>query len=270
MRHLFQPKNVLLLVASCLGGSFATAAPGYAATFANSQAFFQFNIDAPAIGTITTTEATATARQGTVLANSLADAEAFSFGLNSVTLNDVSSVVSGDGSSYFGQTRGEASILSDFAITGGDQFSFDFFGFLNLEAEVDDPSIESAKASGIIEFQLLDLSSGDILEEFSLLGQVDSSNRNDFIGVHDVTTGISLLSAESFTNFGGLQESGFTSVVGSYTQTFEKSTVLRLVEVKSTQAMVKAPEPTGSFLTLVIVAGGCLTVARRRLSAYQS
>ncbi len=244
--QLFQ--KVLLLFAPCLAISMVTISPSKAATLANSEGNFLFTGFSQNPSTVSNNidfDVTATAISEGAKLSTEADADAIFVVDPALGSNSSSTSALGEVGDYLGTAESEATIRGVFDITAGTDFNFNFFGDLALETSIDDPSTESARASGDIFFTLIDTSNNQVVDFFSLTGNLTTVGNNDFIAYNN-SGNISLNNDATTTDysFGGNEEFAEAYIIGSYDRYFENSTTLALVEVKRNQVEVSAvPEP---------------------------
>ncbi|MBO3464357.1 hypothetical protein G7B40_002445 [Aetokthonos hydrillicola Thurmond2011] len=253
-QHLGFAKRILLLVTPLVSSSVLAPSSSQAATLASSVGQLQFPTFSQSpvdVGTGVSTNTLTTARNGLAIATSQATAsfiatppEASNFSISEAF---------GQGRDYLAQAESQATVLGDFVVDAGKQFSFDFAAQLNLKTSIDNPPQENARASGDISFVLLDRDTNSVLDFFTLVGNLNTEGGGDFLATqksNDIN--LSILSKDS--NFGGQQEFATASVKGSVQRSFDRQTNLALVEVKRNRAEVRAPEPS-TRLALLLGAG---------------
>jgi hypothetical protein len=266
MREYLNKAKRLLLTAPALAGSALAGSPTQAATFAAAQAdavFFNFSEAPVLIGADAETETFAMAQNG--LATAIAEAQAQFVVEPPAAFNATFSEALGEGRDYLATARSEASVIGVFDVE--DNFSFDFVATLALQTSIDNPSAESARAAGDISFALLDFNNGTLLEFFSLVGDINTPGHGDFIA-SQISENVTIEVLDRIANFGGNEEFAISSVVGSLQRNFPEPIALALIEVKTTQTRVQAPEPSG-ILALVFSGGmiGVLCRAKKKSSS---
>ncbi len=254
MKHYLQlTKQFLLVITPLLASSMLVTLPSRAATFASSEGKFQFTGFSQTPLRVVTSSDTSTStigESGSVIA--LAQAEAFfTQKFPAQAFNYSWSVARGENNAYLGEAESEASLLGVFNVKANSNFSFNFAGNLDLSTSIDNPSYENARASGEISFALFDTANDDILEFFSLSGNLITKGDGDFITYEksdNVTLKNNLAPAPSL---GERQEFATASVQGFVKRTFASQTNLALIEVKKNKVMVKTPEPSTSLAFLL-------------------
>ena len=246
--------NHLLWFVTPLVTSVLAISPTLAATLASSTA--RFTIDnlshnPQKVSTLTDTNTfTIAPSSGSVTAKADANAMATFDPNNPPTRfsNYSWSETSGQGSDYFGLAQSQAGVIAyDFLVGKNETFSFNFNSFLGLETSID-TQFETASAAGNLSFQLYDSSSGNLLDNLTIDGNLTTPGRDDFLDIEN-SKHISFKPSETFVekSFGGTQEVAKASVSGQFSRMFDNLTNLTLVEVKTNQASVQVPEP-GDFL----------------------
>jgi hypothetical protein len=244
-------KRILLLVTPAIATSMLAASPSQAATFGSSEATFNienFNRNPLDIRTITDTLTNTISTGSPVNANANANANfkvdpnyALTFASNSSI-----SKAQGQGSSYLGEGQSFAAVLGyDFLVQPGETFSFDFNGLLNLKTSIDNPKAENATANGLLKFELFDSTTNTVLDSFSIVGNLATPGNGDALEFKQ-SGSITLDPNQTSFNksFGGTQEFAQVAVKGKYSRTFDKLTYFTLVETKTNQVRVQAPEPS--------------------------
>lgn len=268
-RHLRLIKRLLLLATPVMASSMLIASPSQAATFASSEATFNienFNRNPLGIRTITDTVTKAISTDGQVNANANANANfevdpnfALTFASNSST-----SESKGQGVSYLGEGQSFAGVIGyDFLVQPGETFSFDFNGLLDLKTSIDNPTAENATANGLLKFELYDTEGNTLLDSFTIAGNLATPGNDDALDIKQ-SNSITLNPRQSSynTSFGGTQEIAQAAVKGNYSRTFDQSTYLTLVETKTNQVRVKAPEP--STVLSLLFGCGILAMTKKR------
>jgi len=259
--QLTQP--FIYCLTSLVSGWAIAVSPVHAATLASSEAqvkITNYSHQPLDILPFTLTNTFTNATQGQVTANADAHAE-FIQPENSLpnSFNSSWSRTSGQGKDYLGVAESTAGIiLYNFEVGANEDFSFDFNTLLNLKTAIDDPTFEQASATGNILYQLYEHENGNILDFFTVSGHLNTLGFGE---------GIDIQNSQNFqwgfkepldTKFGGQSEVVNASLVGHYSQHFDNLTYLTLVEVKSNQASVKAPEPSPAFALICFCLIGSL------------
>jgi hypothetical protein len=215
--------------------------PGFAATTATSGArvnIGNFSHNPSDVTVLTDTNTLTSTTNGEASADANAEASFLVAPSTPVTqaYNTSFSTVNGDGNNYFGKADSFAGLIGyDFTLGAGETFSFNFNTFLGLETSVDNPSFESTSAVGSISFALFDSSDlNNPLDFFTLNGNLESQGGNDYIKSQK-TSSINLISNDTQSSFGGMQESAFASIQGLFSRTFYSLTHLTLIEGKVNQ-----------------------------------
>ncbi len=234
-------QRLFLCIAPLVTGSVFIALPGFATTTATSGAIVNidnFSHNPSDVTTLTDTNTLTIATDGNVSANANAEASFLVAPSTPLTqaYNTSFSTVNGDGNNYFGQADSFAGLIGyDFTIGAGETFSFNFNTFLGLETSVDNPSFESTSAAGNISFVLFDSSDlNNPIDFFTLNGNLASQGGNDYINSQN-SASINLISNDTKSSFGGMQESAVASIQGLFSRTFYSLTHLTLIEGKVNQ-----------------------------------
>ena len=250
-QHLGLINRIFLLATPVMASSMLVALPSQAATFGSSEATFNienFNRNPLGIRTITDTVTNAISTDGQVNANADANANfevdpnpALTFASNSSV-----SEAQGQGVSYLGEGQSFAGVIGyDFLVQPGETFSFDFNGLLDLKTSIDNPTAENATANGLLKFELYDNENNSLLDSFTIAGNLATPGNDDALDLKQ-SSSITLDPGQTSynTSFGGTQEFAQAAVKGNYSRNFDKSTYLTLVETKTNQVRVQAPEPS--------------------------
>ncbi|WP_414582137.1 PEP-CTERM sorting domain-containing protein [Scytonema sp. PCC 10023] len=268
-QHLGLINRILLLATPVMASSILVASPSHAATFGSSEATLNienFNRNPLGIRTITDTVSNAISTDAQVNANANANAY-FEVDPNSALTfasNSSSSKAQGQGASYLGEGQSFAGVLGyDFLVQPGETFSFDFNGLLDLKTSIDNPTAENATANGLLQFALYDSENNSLLDSFTIAGNLATLGNDDALEIKQ-SSSITLDPGQTSynTSFGGTQEIAQAAVKGNYSRTFDKSTYLTLVEIKTNQVRVQAPEP--STVLSLLFGCGILGMTRKR------
>lgn len=273
-RHLGLINRILLLATPVMASSMLVASPSQAATFGSSEATFNienFNRNPLGIRTITdtVTNVISTDRQVNANANANANFQVYPNSALTFASNSSTSKAQGQGVSYLGEGQSFAGVIGyDFVVQPGETFSFDFDGRLDLKTSIDNPTAENATANGLLEFALYDSQTNSLLDSFTIAGNLATPGNNDALEIKQ-SSSTTLDPGQTFynTSFGGTQEIAQADVKGKYSRTFDKPTYLTLVETKTNQVRVQAPEPS----TVLSLLFGCgilgMTGKRKRKAA---
>ena len=258
---LQQGFRVVLGSIPVLTGLTFAATPSIAATFsrASGDAFlYGFSHDPLSVATLTDTDTFTLATGGFVEAEATADA--FFETENPLFDEQIPLPFAGNsslaeafgvGQEYVGIAKSEAAVIGwNFFVGKGETFSFDFLSAMELETYVDNPRGETAIAEGNISFFLFDESTQSVIDFFSVYGLLKTA-RNDDIFAMDSGDGFTVLEESYGDSLGGNQEFINAAYLGEFSRYFDEDTYLTLVEVKTSYAMVKAPEPS-SFVALFV------------------
>lgn len=235
-------QKLCLFVAPIAATSTFVAAPSQAGTFARSEsAVFVTNFSHTPDRFSTFSDTQTEAISGSVLA----EAEAEANFVPEIGDNFVWTEAGGDGSDYQGNAFGVASIVGFFSIDRQETFSFDFLTLTSLESAIDDVSFETASAFGQIQFELFDHTSGNLLDSFGVVGQVDLPAGEAGIEFA-ANPNVSVI---PFQESSSQPKSGFATAAfaGRYARPFGSSIQLKLVETKTNRASIAAkpvPEPS--------------------------
>jgi hypothetical protein len=250
MKKYLEFSKRLFLVTPLLATVFAVS-PSRAATFASSEANFTFtNFSQRASGVSADVQSdTLTVEQGGTV-KALAKPQAFFLQSPLRGINSSLSIAFGENRDYLGEAKSEATLIGFFDVDENTPFSFDFAGNLKLSTSIDNPPIENARASGDIAFALFDTTNNNILDFFSLAGNLETEGNDDFIS-YQQSDNINLKNPVTESSFGGQQEFATAAVEGSFKYTFANKTNLSLIEVKRNQVRVTAPEPSTGIALLL-------------------
>lgn len=275
MQKLLNSKYFLLLAFPAITGSLITATPSIAGTLAFSESGFRldnFNINPLDIKafTKTNTQTVSLSDQGKVNAdaNANADFDTFANVAESFANNISLSTATGEGKDYFGIAKSFANVTGyNFKVADDGIFSFDFMGFLNLQASVDNPATEYALSDGLISLQLYDQDNGVLLDSLSIQGNTntDTDNDSNFL-IQNKTDNFSFIPTEtSFnTEFNSIKKYAVAGIKGNYSRKFAAGANISLFELKTNHARVVVPEPT-SNLALVFGAASILIITKTKL-----
>lgn len=256
-------QNFFLVTAPILASSIFVISPSKAATFAisNSQVGFENFSQIPSdVATFTDTDTLTDGENGRVRA--IANASANFLQIPPLAVNSNLSLAFGENQDYLGLAESQSEIIGNFDIEADTNFTFDFSAFLNLETSIDNPPGENARASGDISFLLFDIENNNVLDFFSLTGNLSTEGENDFIALQK-SDRVNISQRVVDTNFGGNEESLVAFVGGSYKRNFTDETNLALIEFKRNRVRVTAPEPSIS-LALLVSSGVIGVVLKRR------
>lgn len=257
IKHFIQLTTPLIAIS-------VLASPSQAATLALSNGALEFTnfTQSPLnIGTQTNTNTLTVAKNGIVQAQAIADALFISAPPEAT---DVSlSQAWGEGRDYLGLAQSEASVIGDFVVDADTPFSFNFQAALNLKTSIDNPPHENARAGGDISFVLFDKTNQSVLDFFSLEGNLTTPGDNDFVALQK-SDNIALSVPSLDSEFGGNQEFATALVKGSLQRSFAQKTDLTLIEVKTNQARVQAPEPSTTLALLLSCGAIGIAAIRRR------
>lgn len=256
-------QNFFLVAAPILASSAFGISPSKAATFAisNSQVEFEnFSQISSDFVSFTDTDTLTDSKNGSVRA--IANANVDFLEAPAFATNTNLSLAFGENQDYLGLADSQSEIIGNFDIQADTNFSFNFSAFLNLETSIDNPPAENARASGDISFLLFDLENNNILDFFSLTGNLTTEGENDFIGLQ-TSERVNISQAVADTNFGGNEESLVAFIRGKYERNFANETNLALIEFKRNRVRVTAPEPSIS-LALLVSSGVIGVVLKRR------
>lgn len=272
------PKANILIAFSTLSVALFNA-PGWevkpagAATFANSTGVVEidnFSHRPESVSTLAETDTFTFSSGGSVTA--IADADAVitnppclpEICFPTVAGNYSSSSAFGEGSEYLGVAQSTAAVIArNFYLGAGETFSFDFRSFLGLGTSIDTSPKEAANALGNIAFYLFDSSRPETHFGFlNISGGLNTAGDGDFLTV-DASDSFNLAQTLN-TSFGGFEEYALAEVAGNFSYTFEDATYLTLVEVKTNQVMVKAPEPSGTIALLLLSGFGSAIALKKK------
>lgn len=248
------------LVIGTVLAEFATVgiitSPSQAASLALSEATVEFsNFSSSPLDTLASTSAnTFAAAEPDSSAVAVAEAEALFVVEPPSAFNSTLSAVVGEGSNYSGLAESQAQIVGNFFVEANQSFAFDFTADFNLSTSVDEPTVESASATGDLGFFLVDTNEQtNIYDFFVVSGNLTTPGTNDFI--YSKKSDNLTLSLNSYADdFEGPQESITVSVDGSLERSFDQPTAVTLIEAKVNQTSVPVPE-TESAIALLLFLG---------------
>lgn len=270
MKRVSHILSATAIISAGVTGALTAALPGNAATLALSEGTALFNnFTQSPIGTDTSvTVDTLTISSGSPVVVE-GTASAFFEENPPTALNTVISQAFGSGSNYLGIAESEAAILGQFEIAANTVFGFDFLGDLNLQTQIDDPSRERASAAVGIVFALLSDASVDeppiVLDAFEVFAQLQTPGDNDQLTAQatpDINWQFDQADLTGAPD--GLTESAIATFSGTYNRFFEQSALLTLVEVKTSQAKVKAVPEFSSLIALLLSSCALIGVKRRQ------
>ncbi len=186
--------------------------------------------------------------------SSIAQAKANFFVEPTLTIGEILSIATGEGSNYFSSAQSEAQIIGDFAVESGDFFSFEFTAAINSLTLVDNlSSNESASAAGELSFLLVDTLNPNLVYDSFLL--TFNSSLPDASNLLNVQTSENfLLASSSLSSSSELTKNVSTAVLqGSFSYQFDNSTNVSLVQNKTNKGSVAVPEPKALLGSLFFV-----------------
>ncbi|MGV0024460.1 hypothetical protein [Phormidesmis priestleyi] len=264
-------QRLLLLLVPLVAVSSIAANPANAASKAFSEAkvnLFDFSHNPLDVFAAIDSQTFISATNGTATAIATPKA-VFLNGSKARAQNSSLSQAAGDGIAYQGIAKSFAGVIGyNFEIAAAESFSFKFDTLLKLATVTDNPARESARASGNINFQLLDSSDEEnpiVLDEFSIFGALTTPGKFDLLEVTDHENFTFNPRKTAFTrSFGGNKESATAKTQGIFSRFFSQKTRLTLIEQKENQAIVEAvPEPM-SALALLFTASMMVSGAIKR------
>ncbi|HIK30423.1 MAG TPA: PEP-CTERM sorting domain-containing protein [Oscillatoriales cyanobacterium M59_W2019_021] len=193
------------------------------------------------------------------------EASAFFSTIAPVASNRLSATAIGDrGTNARGIAQGTSTVLGNFFIDrqpGNEVFSFDFNLSSLLQAVVENPQREQARATANISFLLLGGANENdrtVLDFFSFSSKLTKTE--NFLENSYSTQKSSNFAFDFFDNSSD-SNSNTINILGSYQRSFQAPTYLTLVEVKQGNATTNVPEPIS---TLGAGAAALLGVAFKR------
>ncbi|MHC5776888.1 hypothetical protein [Nostoc sp.] len=262
-QHLQFSKRLLLFVTPLLASSVVATSPSQAATFALSEGQLVFtNFSQSPWGTFTDTHTNTGAifQGGNVKAS--ADAQATFKVLSPEALNSSLSLAEGMNNDYLGLAETQAKLIGNFSIGAGKSFYFDFTTLGNLKTSINDSSKEEAKANGDIFWAFIDKDHNNkTLDFFNIKGNLFTENDGDFLKINQ-SKNVAITNQRIKSNFGGKEEFATVLVEGFLKRVFANTTNLALVEVNTSQVVVKAPEP--SVNVALLISSGVIGIVLKR------
>lgn len=235
--------------------STVTIQAAQAATFASSSATTTLSDFRPLAIEPATEAGINTQSIATDLGSVTAHAEALAFLSSSEGNNFSISQAEGKGLNYSGVANSFATVIGWFQVAANQSFSFNFFSRLNLLAVVENSRVETASAFGAIRYGLFNDTTDQLLDSFTLFGQVSSSSGFNTLGLVP-SEHVSLSQFSGQLRFSENQAIALAEIGGVYSRTFASATDLRLEEIKINQARVQTvPTPAvlpGIFTFLIL------------------
>ncbi len=262
--HLNFSKIVSLVSTSLVASSVVISSPCYAATFALSEATFNFvgfNQTPEDIFTNGNTNTVTLAGNGNENVTANADANGLFDAVRIKASNLSKSTASGTGKNYLGLAESVADLKGIFKIAENTTFSFEFTADLNLEVLIDNPAVESAKANGNIFFGLFDVDTNILFDFFSLRAGLNTPNDSDFLNF-DTSNKVTIKNSVTTISTGSKKESAKASIEGFFQRTFANKINLALVEFKRNEAKVTVPESSG--LIALLFCSGIVSLSLKR------
>lgn len=186
--------------------------------------------------------------------SSLAQAEANFFVEPTLTISEILSSATGEGSDYFSSAQSKAQIIGDFTIDASEIFSFDFQAAVNALTLTDNlSSIESASASGNLSFLLVDTLNPSLVYDSLLLAfslNLPISNNSLSLQTSD---NFSVENSTLSSNSDPTRNITSALLQGSFSHQFENSTNITLIQDKNNQGSVAVPEPEALLGSLFFV-----------------
>ena len=275
-------KKVILRVTPVIATWMLSSAPVLAATLAGSfgeLTFTNFNQESTEVGAINEAEGSAKSNSD----DSVADFQNFSItnsdleGSKEIS-NVADSLVFGEGSNYTASAKTAPRFFANFDVDSNETLSFNFTAYLDVEASVDKPGVETANAAGNISFYLVDttgtsadnrldflnstqldpnqIPQNNILESFTVAASTDALGNSSTSNTSSQNVNFS---SNSSNNVSGSQAINSSFFEGSVERSFKEDKNVTLVAFKNTKVKVKVPEPQtalGSilFAALIVIA----------------
>jgi hypothetical protein len=252
MKQLLEfTKRCLLVAAPLLTSYIVASAPSQAAGFASSSGGAEFNNlnQIPqSTGSQTTTDAFVISGDGAAIATAYANAL---LSVNPPTGFNLSvSQALGTGNNYLAKAQSQTSIIGSFVVDAGQNLTFDFTSFLNLQTQVDNTSSDYAFASGIVSLLLFEDNNPQPLDFFTLASNIVADASTNFIELDN---------SNNFTINSVINQlpndinNKSVTVQGSFSSSFSTTTSLYLVEVTNNLTVVQSVPESGNTLGLVCV-----------------
>jgi hypothetical protein len=254
--------RLVCITTSLFASSMLVSAPSQAATFARSTGVFEFtrfSQNPLSVGTFVDNNTLTIATNG--LSRATANSTAVFLKNPATGFNISTAEVLGENRNYLAIADSEARLIGDFMIDSGQNFSFDFTALLNLDTQIDNPPAENARASGDISLAVFDTANQQMLDFFSLTGNLQTEGNMDFLATQQ-SSSITSSTLVNQSQFGGNKESATAQLAGLYQRTFANKTNLRVIEVKRNLATAKAPEFSSGIA--FILYGGIITLFLKR------
>jgi hypothetical protein len=207
-----------------------------AATFAYSEAGVNLsNFSANPSSTLTDTDTDAFTFA--LVGEAEAEADAIALFEQTSASNNTFGLAAGDGTLYSSTASSFAQVVGTFSVGPKTPFSFDFASFLALEATVDLPGTEVAKATGQITFQLFDDATGALLDQFGVSGSAVGGKGGP--SFHTMSNPFVQASFTQGPDPEGSASAAIAEFVGTYARLFDGVKTIRLEETKSNQTQAE-------------------------------
>lgn len=181
--------------------------------------------------------------QGQVTAMASAGALGINTDQGGLSFNQTDNITTGSGSHYSGIAQSAARILGIFSVFKDQTFTFNFRTVFNLLTWSDHPSKENAYSQSKIDLKLVNITTGLLLDSFSLVGSVGTQGQmsyefNPFL-YSQFSPPIVLYS------FDNNQQNLGVSFEGSYAKIWDENSEIALIEdQQSLAAVTSVPEPS--------------------------
>ncbi|AFZ34421.1 hypothetical protein Sta7437_0833 [Stanieria cyanosphaera PCC 7437] len=273
--NCLKTRQILLCLTSTAIGSFTVnVLPSYAVTFSSESFINSFGFSTTPTAVATNAETNTFSLAGV---NSAIEAEAFANSIFFTPTNFLLQCIPGSslvptpsacnnsgarieatGPDFLGFAEGRDEAQGNFFIGSSligtnENFSFDFFGFLDLESQVDQVLPKRFQTIGEVAFQVYKLdtttSNLTLLDSFSLLGILNTDTRAKDALITTEESDYITLNTNSNNNFGSDTETITASFVGNYSRSFNEET--RLVFVSTSLSKVTPVPESSSWLGLL-------------------
>lgn len=249
-------KQLLLLITPIVASSTIAALPTQAATFSSSKTTLSlnnFNQDATGVLQFTDVNSIALAEDGNVKNTYNGQAVIAAIGPEVFANTDIDNVTVGSGNIYFGAGDLKVQQLGNFLVDATESLQFSYEALLDLKTSVDDASKEIVSSAGDISLLLVNDLTSEILDSFSLFGQLNTDlgqpQLKDSLG-NKFSSNFSIASKSQDSQFNLNQEFAKFSLSGSYQRSFSEDTSVTLVAVTQNFSCAQSAEFQGRCVTV--------------------
>ena len=247
MKLEFNCKQALLLLISTTFASSISVSPTNAATFSTANTFLEFNFSSSLDNPDDSQDPKSTTTSDVGFAVAEADADTNFGSVNGslilANLDARAEAAGGLGNDYFGYAQGTTNVLGNFSVSTAQELAFTFRGWLDLETFLETPQIENVSAFGKISFWLQDSFSGEVYNNFEILGSLPAINieKTDSFFDYQASKNIEV-NVDPFLVLEEQNQLIQANFEGIFQRSFEQDTELSLVAVNTANSCVRASE----------------------------